>query len=324
MWNYKSLSMVAATALAVSTISTSAMAEDNLIVAIYKSGTQQYFIDQAAGFTAAAEELGYEARIINVETDANLAVSAISDAIAAGAKGIGLTAPDQSMGPAAAAAAAEAGVYLIATDDPLDDAEGNPVPFAGFDGVAMGTNVGQSAGAFLADSGWLDGANYGIMSVEVQTLSVCNDRTNAAQEQIIAAGGSADNVISVAYDGTADAALTAAGPVITANPGVDKWVVVACNDEGVLGATNALKNASFEVDDVIAVGLGAYEACRPWAAGIETGFRSALYISGVDVGDAAARALINSIETGEDLPLKTVADTTIVDPSTYADFMTCN
>ena len=86
-----------------------------------------------AGFTAAAEELGYEARIINVETDANLAVSAISDAIAAGAKGIGLTAPDQSMGPAAAAAAAEAGVYLIATDDPLDDAEGNPVPFAGFD-----------------------------------------------------------------------------------------------------------------------------------------------------------------------------------------------
>jgi len=324
MWNYKSLSMVAATALAVSTISTSAMAEDNLIVAIYKSGTQQYFIDQAAGFTAAAEELGYEARIINVETDANLAVSAISDAIAAGAKGIGLTAPDQSMGPAAAAAAAEAGVYLIATDDPLDDAEGNPVPFAGFDGVAMGTNVGQSAGAFLADSGWLDGANYGIMSVEVQTLSVCNDRTNAAQEQIIAAGGSADNVISVAYDGTADAALTAAGPVITANPGVDKWVVVACNDEGVLGATNALKNASFEADDVIAVGLGAYEACRPWAAGIETGFRSALYISGVDVGDAAARALINSIETGEDLPLKAVADTTIVDPSTYADFMTCN
>ena len=82
MWNYKSLSMVAATALAVSTISTSAMAEDNLIVAIYKSGTQQYFIDQAAGFTAAAEELGYEARIINVQTDANLAVSAISDAIA--------------------------------------------------------------------------------------------------------------------------------------------------------------------------------------------------------------------------------------------------
>ena len=83
--------------------------EGNLIVAIYKSGTQQYFIDQAAGFTAAAEELGYEARTINVELDSNLAVSAVSDAIASGAKGIAITVPDQALGPAVATAAAEAG-----------------------------------------------------------------------------------------------------------------------------------------------------------------------------------------------------------------------
>jgi L-arabinose transport system substrate-binding protein len=324
MWNWKSLQTVAVAGLMSATIAGSAMAQDNLIVAIYKSGTQQYFIDQAEGFTAAAEELGYEARIINVETDSNLAISAVSDAIAAGAKGIGITAPDQSLGAAIATAAAEANVYLIATDDPLTDADGNAVPFAGFDGTAMGTKVGERAGELLAASSWLVGSNYGIMSVEVQTLSVCNDRTNAAAAQVIAAGGSADNVISVAYDGTADASLTAAGPVITANPGVDHWVVYACNDEGVLGATNALKNAGFESDDVIAVGLGAYEACRPWAAGIDTGFKAALYISGVDVGDAAARALINSIETGAPLPPMTVANTTIVDPTTYADIMPCN
>ena len=324
MWAFKPKHMAIAAAIAIPVMSAPALADDKLIVAIYKSGTQQYFIDQGEGFKAAAEELGYEARIINVEQDANLAISAVSDALAAGAKGIGLTAPDQSIGAAVAKAAAEADVYLIATDDPLKDADGNDVPFAGFDGVAMGTKVGKSAGALLADSGWLDGASYGIMSVEVQTLSVCNDRTNAAREQVVSAGGSADKVKSVAYDGTVDAALTAAGPVITANPGVDKWVVYACNDEGVLGATNALKNAGFESGDVIAVGLGAYEACRPWKAGIDTGFKAALYISGVDVGDAAARALINSIETGEPLPLKTVANTTIVDPSTYSDIMPCN
>lgn len=324
MWTFNPLRLAAAATVAVTALTGAAQANEKLIVAIYKSGTQQYFIDQGEGFVAAAEELGYEARIINVELDANLAISAVSDAIAAGAAGIGLTAPDQSIGPAVAAAAAEAGVYLIATDDPLSDGSGNPVPFAGFDGVAMGTKVGESAGALLAASGWLESENYGIMSVEVQTLTVCNDRTNAAREQVIAAGGSEDAVVSVAYDGTADLALTAAGPVITANPGIDKWVVFACNDEGVLGATNALKNAGFDADDVIAVGLGAYEACRPWAAGIETGFKSALYISGYDVGYAAATALINSIETGEDLPLKTVANTTIVDPTTYADIMPCN
>jgi L-arabinose transport system substrate-binding protein len=301
-----------------------AQAQDKLIVAIYKSGTQQYFIDQAAGFTAAAKELGYEARIINVELDANLAISAVSDAIASGAKGIGLTAPDQAMGPAAAKAAKDAGIPLIATDDPLKDADGKDVPFAGFDGVAMGTKVGDKAGELLKASGWLDGGKLGILSVGVETLSVCNDRTNAEKAQLIAAGAKEENFITVAYDGTTDSALTAAGPVITANPAVEKWVVVSCNDEGVLGASNALKNAGVAPADVIAVGLGAYEACRPWKAGIESAFKASLYISGVDVGDAAARALINAIEKGEPLPEKTVANTTIVDPTTYADIMPCN
>ncbi len=301
-----------------------AQAQDKLIVAIYKSGTQQYFIDQAAGFTAAAKELGYEARIINVELDANLAISAVSDAIASGAKGIGLTAPDQAMGPAAAKAAKDAGIPLIATDDPLKDADGKDVPFAGFDGVAMGTKVGDKAGELLKASGWLDGGKVGILSVGVETLSVCNDRTNAEKAQLIAAGAKEENFITVAYDGTTDSALTAAGPVITANPAVEKWVVVSCNDEGVLGASNALKNAGVAPADVIAVGLGAYEACRPWKAGIESAFKASLYISGVDVGDAAARALINAIENGEPLPEKTVANTTIVDPATYADIMPCN
>lgn len=58
--------------------------------------------------------------------------------------------------------------------------------------------------------------------------------------------------------------------------------------------------------------------------GIDTGFKAALYISGVDVGDAAARALINAVEKGEALPEKTVANTTIVDPATYQDIMPCN
>jgi L-arabinose transport system substrate-binding protein len=301
-----------------------AQAQDKLIVAIYKSGTQQYFIDQATGFTAAAKELGYEARIINVELDSNLAISAMSDAIASGAKGIGITAPDQALGPALAKAALDAGIPLIATDDPLMDEAGKPVPFAGFDGVAMGNKVGEKAAELLTASGWLSGTDYGILSTEVQTLSVCNDRTTAAKDKLTGAGASPDSVKVVAYDGTTDAALTAAGPVITANPGINKWVVVACNDEGVLGTTNALKNAGIPPADVIAVGLGAYEACRPWKEGIETGFKAALYLSGVDVGDAAARALINAIEKGEPLPEKTVANTTIVDPTTYADIMPCN
>jgi L-arabinose transport system substrate-binding protein len=298
-------------------------AKEKLVVAIYKSGTQQYFIDQANGFSKAAEALGYKAKVINVELDANLAISAISDAIASGASGIGLTAPDQAMGPAAAKAAADAKIPLVATDDSLKTGDGKPVPFVGFDGTDMGRKVGEKAAQLFKASGWASGSQYGVMSVEVQTLSVCNDRTNAAKAQMKGAGVDAAKIVSVAYDGTTNVSLEAVGPAITANPGVKKWVVFACNDEGVLGAVNALSNAGFKPDDVIAVGLGAYEACRPWKAGQPSMFKAALYLSGVDVGDAAARALIANIEKGTPLPEKTVAKTTIVEPANYKDVMPC-
>lgn len=71
------------------------------------------------------------------------------------------------------------------------------------------------------------------------------------------------------------------------------------------------------------VGLGAYEACRPWAEGVDTGFKAPLYISGRDVGAAAAEALAANIVDGTPLPELTVADTEIVYPDTYADVMTC-
>lgn len=309
--------------LTLAVLSTPLLAQEKAVVAIYKSGTQQYFIDQGEGFTAAAKELGYDAKIINVELDSNLAISAVSDAIASGAAGIAITAPDQALGPAVAREAAKAGLPLVATDDTLKDDGGNAVPFVGFDGTDMGKKVGQAAAALVQESGWMDGSKYGVLSVEVQTLSVCNDRTNASRAELEAIGVASSSFVPVSYEGTADSALASAGPVLTANPGVDKWVVFACNDEGVLGATNALKNAGFAATDVIAVGLGAYEACRPWKAGIESGFKAALYISGKDVGDAAARALINNIENDVALPPMTVANTTIVNPDNYADFMPC-
>ena len=310
---------------AVALLSGAAWAQDGkgLIVAIYKSGTQQYFIDQAKGFTDAATELGYEARTINVELDSNLAVSAVSDAIAGGALGIAITVPDQALGPAVATAAAEAGIPLVATDDGIEDADGNAVPFVGFNGADMGTKVGQSAAELLKASGWLESGDYGVLVTEVATLSVCLDRTDAARAELTAAGVTEDKLITVPYDGTTDVALSAAGPVITANAGINNWVVVACNDEGVLGTVNALRNGGYEPASIIAVGLGAYEACRPWKEGIESGFRSALYLSGVDVGDAAARALIAAIEDGTALPAETVANTTMVTAETYADVMPC-
>jgi len=155
MINKTKLLVGASLALACVASAMTAHADDKQIVAIYKSGTQQYFIDQGNGFTKAAEAAGYKAKVINVELDSNLAVTAVSDAIASGAKGIAMTAPDQKLGPAVAKAAAAAKIPLVATDDRLMDGDNKPIPFVGFDGTDMGSRVGTTAGELLKASGWL-------------------------------------------------------------------------------------------------------------------------------------------------------------------------
>jgi L-arabinose transport system substrate-binding protein len=98
---------------------------------------------------------------------------------------------------------------------------------------------------------------------------------------------------------------------------VTNWVVFGCNDEGVLGTLNALATAGVSPDNVIGVGLGAYEACKPWAADQPSGFKAALFISGLDVGDTAAKVLYEAVVNGKQPPEKSFAPTSIVDAANY-------
>ena len=159
-------------------------------MAINKSADQQYFIDLQNSFVQTATGFGDDAKKFDAKLDPNLGVSLVNDAISAGAKGIAITVPDQTIGPAIAKAAKDAGVVLIATDDGIKDEAGNPVPFVGFDGKDMGKKVGEAAAKLLTDSGWLkDSAKkVGVLSVEVQTLSVCVDRTDNEKAALKAAG----------------------------------------------------------------------------------------------------------------------------------------
>jgi len=292
---------------------------DQLFYVIYKQGTQQYFVEQGEGAQAAADELGVELRIINVESDGNKAITEVQNAIGAGATGIGITVPDQTIGPRVAELAAEAGIPVVATDDSIEDGDGNPVAFVGFDGNEMGLKTGDAAVVSLNDSGWLDDGSVtvGLLSVEKQDLSACNDRTDEQKRVVEEAGVASANIHPVSSDASIDGALNSSSPVITAAGDVTNWIVTGCNDESVKGGINALIAAGFTTDQIIGVGLGAYEACKDWQAGDESGFTSALYISGVDVGDAAVRALYANAVDGTPLPLKTVANTSIVDATNW-------
>lgn len=298
----------------------SATAAKPLFVAINKAADQQYFIDLQTSFVDTITTLGGEATKFDAKAEAPLGVQLVNDAISKGAKGIAITVPDQSIGPAVASAAKAAGVALVATDDPIKDEAGAAIPFVGFDGTDMGTKVGVEAAKLVTAGGWLTDTTkkVGVLSVEKQDLTVCNQRTDAEKAEVTKAGITAAQIFPVASDATVAGSQSAAAPVITAHPEITNWVVFGCNDESVLGGINALGAAGVKPDAIIGVGLGAYEACRPWAANQPTGFKAGLYISGTDVGAAAAQTLWDFVTKGTALPAQTVAKTTIVDPTTYA------
>ena len=108
-----------------------------------------------------------------------------------------------------------------------------------------------------------------------------------------------------------------AGGVITANQGVKHWVVWGCNDESETGVVTALQNAGVAPSDILGVGLGAYLTCKDWAAGQDTGNKASLFISGNDVGSAAVKVMVDKIRNGVALPAETIADTHMVDATSW-------
>ena len=91
-------------------------AEEFKIGRIVKQGTHPYFTAETVGMRAQAEELGVELLYQDVETDVDLAISALDTMIAAGVDAIAITVPDQSAGPAVMSRAKEAGIGAVVFD----------------------------------------------------------------------------------------------------------------------------------------------------------------------------------------------------------------
>ncbi len=284
---------------------------------LQKQGDQQYFVDQANGAKEMAKELGdVNVTVVNLGTDANKAISEVDAVIAQKTQGIIIVAPDQAIGPQVIDKARAANIPIMASDDSLKDSTGAEIPFAGFDGTAMGTEVGKKAAELYKTAGWA-AADTRIMSLTKLDLSVCQQRVDGALAAFRAAVPDAPKDITVGTDISVTGALDKAAATITANQGVKHWVVWGCNDEAVTGAVTALANAGVKPADTLGVGLGAYLACKDWKAGQDTGMKAALFISGAEVGKAAVKAMVDQIRNGVPLPAKAIAKTSIVDAATW-------
>jgi L-arabinose transport system substrate-binding protein len=292
-----------------------------LALVLRNQGGTTFFQDVAAGAKAKADELGADLTVqFTDSTDEQLA--AIDTLIAQGIDGLIVTAQDSSIGPTIATKAKSANILLLASSDVFKDADGDDVPVVTIDAPQGGTDVGELAASTVQDAGWTaDGATKAL-SVDLPSLETCNERTDNAKAAFNGKTDLADSdIVDVEYDGTLEDALDTVSTALNNYRDVTRWVVWSCNDEGVVGALQAMANAGLAPADLIGIGLGANLACDQFEK--DTGYRAAIKFDAREHGAIDVETMVTALEGKTDLPPVTMFPGVPVDPETPAHELPC-
>jgi L-arabinose transport system substrate-binding protein len=297
-------------------LGTGAVAQDTSFAYINKLDDNAWFVNEVAGAQDEAAKLGVTLTHQGVQSDSNKAMNALETAIAAGVKGVIIVVPDQAIGPAVIKRTKEAGIPVIAVDDGILDETGAAAPFVGFEAKAIGKQVGDTIVGFHKSLGWGDAAasDTFVLSIEVQGLSVCMDRNNAANEVLKSSLGITDaQIIHIPYDpGSLDKALSATSQTIVGIPQAKRFLIDACNDDGVLGAVRALEQAGVATADIIGVGINGQMACEEFKKAEDTGLRASVYVDSRVHGATAVKLMHALVAEGTPIPERTIIDGTVI------------
>ena len=137
---------------------------------ITKNNTNPFFVKMKEGAAAAAKDAGLDFQAYAGEKDGDAApqITAIENCVAAGAKGILITASNDSVAPALKAAMAK-GTLVIALDTPLGDATAQDMTFA-TDNFEAGMLIGAWAKATMGDGA--KDAKIAMLDINKDNISV--------------------------------------------------------------------------------------------------------------------------------------------------------
>lgn len=290
-------------ALMMSTFSTAALAQDNIIIGlITKTASNAFFAKMDEGARAEAEALGVELRSYagKFDGDNETQIAAIENLIAAGAKGILIAASDTKAIVPSIEKARAAGLLVIALDTPLDPASAADATFA-TDNVLAGRLTGQWALGTLGDEA--DTAKVAFLdALENQpTVDVARDQGFMMGFGIDAKDPSKyldeDDTRIVGHrwgKGSEEGGRTGMELLLQQAP--DLKVVYTINEPTAAGAYEALKAAGVESDVLMTSVDGGCPGVRDVQAGVigATAMQFPLKMAALGVG-----AIVHFVETGE-------------------------
>lgn len=266
--------------------------EGPVIAFIGKDLSQEWFVGTSSAMKETGLALGAkDVLLFDTAMSPDKYMTALDSAIAQGVDVLIVCPPDQQLSQITVQKCAEAGIKVMADDDPLIDENGKYIaPGLALDAYVVGESQGEWLAQYYKDNNLADIETIGYMLLTMNEVSSALPRSEGARDKFLAdaAGFSADKVIEANYDGTSDKGFNVVAATITANPDITHWIVTAPNDEGAQGATRALEQAGIDRDACV-VGLGGYlgidELRKEYSA-----FKAFAYIDPLLDGKIAATA----------------------------------
>ena len=295
--------------------------DDKIVIAgIYKAGDQEWFIGEGEAAKKQALSMGADDfQYIDAKMSGEEYLRALDNAIASNVAGILVCIPDQNLSAVTVEKCKDAGIPVIAADDPLVDADGNLIaPLVGMDAYVIGEAVGQWAVDYYKANEY-DKSNTALLYMTMDTVSSCVPRTDGAEDVWVAAMSDEIPTFRADYDGQTDKAFTAAANIFAANPNIENWIVVTPNDEGALGTTRALEEAGLDAKSAVC-GIGGYEAKKEFKKD-ESCFKASAFVDFADVGRMSAESLMNFILNGTEIPANQAIPARMVTKENYIDVM---
>lgn len=280
-----------------------------LICFIMKARNSQFWEGVAQGAEAAAAELSDELDFIidwaPTEADVDLQLNAMEDCVAQGASALAVapTAPDQFR-PFLQDYIAE-GLPVLLVDTDVSDLPGK-TSFVGTDNVTVGRLAAEYA---IANAG----GNTAVFLEGMPGVTSGEDRKEGFLAGIQGSAVTVERSLTANWDRAQ--AVTVMENILQAVPNPD--IIMAANDNMILGALEAVKNAGLDLDSVMLIGVdGNLDAVKSVCAGEldltvaqNTGGMGAL---AVQEGLRAAR--------GESVDIRIDTGAILIDASNCADY----
>jgi len=266
----KTTALLGAAALALMAGSASAA---DLACLITKNNTNPFFVKMKEGAEAAATAAGLDFQAYAGEKDGDAApqITAIENCVAAGAKGILITASNDSVAPALKDARA-AGILVIALDTPIADPEAQDMTFA-TDNFEAGILIGKWAAATLGAEA--ANAKIAMLNINKDNISVDVQRNTGFLTGFgitvpdLSVMDSEDDPRVIGHessDANPEGGLRAMETLLAKDPDIN--VVYTINEPAAEGAYQALKNAGKEGQAIIVSVDGGCPGVASVASGV--------------------------------------------------------